>query len=82
MPSTWSAIVTMLTLTTLDISSAKDDQSKVINFTPTFIAGVVWYLTSPCHSILLSTIVSLLQLSCDLPLQYFGTIHIHPDLVD
>ncbi|KAG1787447.1 cytochrome P450 [Suillus plorans] len=35
--SVWSAIVTMLA--TLDISSAKDDQSKVINFTPIFIPG-------------------------------------------
>jgi cytochrome P450 len=37
--STWSAIVTMLA--TLDISPAKDDQGKVISFTPEFIAGVV-----------------------------------------
>ncbi|KAG2353180.1 cytochrome P450 [Suillus spraguei] len=37
--SSWSAIVTMLA--TLDISPAKDDQGKVINFTPTFIPGVV-----------------------------------------
>ncbi|KAG1762788.1 cytochrome P450 [Suillus occidentalis] len=37
--STWSAIVTMLA--TLDISSARDDQGKVISFTPEFIAGVV-----------------------------------------
>lgn len=37
--STWSSIVTMLA--TLDISSAKDDQGKVISFTPTFIGGVV-----------------------------------------
>ncbi|KAG1879039.1 cytochrome P450 [Suillus subluteus] len=36
--STWSAIATMLA--TLDISSAKDDQGKVISFTPTFITGV------------------------------------------
>ncbi|KAG1846165.1 cytochrome P450 [Suillus tomentosus] len=36
--SVWSAIVTMLA--TLDISSAKDDQSKVVNFTPIFIPGV------------------------------------------
>jgi cytochrome P450 len=36
--STWSAIVTMLAM--LDISSAKDDQGKVINFTPTFIPGL------------------------------------------
>ncbi|KAG2069904.1 cytochrome P450 [Suillus decipiens] len=37
--SSWSAIATMLA--TLDISPAKDDQGKVINFTPTFIPGVV-----------------------------------------
>ncbi|KAG1861718.1 cytochrome P450 [Suillus subalutaceus] len=36
--STWSAIATMLA--TLDISSAKDDQGKVISFTPTFTTGV------------------------------------------
>jgi cytochrome P450 len=36
--STWSAIVTMLAM--LDISSARDDQGKVINFTPTFIPGL------------------------------------------
>ncbi|KAG1863006.1 cytochrome P450 [Suillus tomentosus] len=35
----WSAIVTMLA--TLDISSVKDDQGKVISFTPTFITGLV-----------------------------------------
>jgi cytochrome P450 len=37
--SAWSGIATMLA--TLDISSAKDDQGKVINFTPTFVPGVV-----------------------------------------
>ncbi|KAG2068179.1 cytochrome P450 [Suillus decipiens] len=37
--SSWSAIVTMLA--TLNISSAKDDQGKVIDFTPTFTPGVV-----------------------------------------
>ncbi|KAG2120520.1 cytochrome P450 [Suillus discolor] len=37
--SVWSAIVTMLA--TLDISSAKDDQGKLISFTPTFTTGVV-----------------------------------------
>ncbi|KAG1733019.1 cytochrome P450, partial [Suillus paluster] len=37
--SVWSAIVTMLA--TVDISSAKDDQGKVIDFTPEFIPGVV-----------------------------------------
>ncbi|KAG2357360.1 cytochrome P450 [Suillus spraguei] len=37
--SSWSAIVTMLA--TLDISAAKDDQGKVINFTPTFIPGLI-----------------------------------------
>ncbi|KAG2087119.1 cytochrome P450 [Suillus discolor] len=36
--SVWSAIVTMLA--TLDISSAKDDQGKVISFIPIFIPGV------------------------------------------
>ncbi|KAG2087118.1 cytochrome P450 [Suillus discolor] len=36
--SAWSAVVTMLA--TLDISSAKDDQGKVVSFTPTFITGV------------------------------------------
>ncbi|KAG2127550.1 cytochrome P450 [Suillus bovinus] len=41
--SAWSAIVTMLA--TLDISSAKDDQGRVINFTPIFMPGVVRYLT-------------------------------------
>ncbi|KAG2055738.1 cytochrome P450 [Suillus hirtellus] len=35
----WSAIVTMLA--TLDISSVKDDQGKVISFTRTFITGLV-----------------------------------------
>ncbi|KAG1822465.1 uncharacterized protein BJ212DRAFT_1476892 [Suillus subaureus] len=40
--STWFAIVAMLA--TLDTSPAKDDQGKVISFTPTFIAGVVRYL--------------------------------------
>ncbi|KAG2100409.1 cytochrome P450 [Suillus discolor] len=42
--SAWSAIVTMLAA--LDISSAKDDQGKVISFTPTFITGLVRYSTS------------------------------------
>ncbi|KAG1733021.1 cytochrome P450 [Suillus paluster] len=42
--SVWSAIVTMLA--TVDISSAKDDQGKVIDFTPEFIPGVVRYLAS------------------------------------
>ncbi|KAG1762781.1 cytochrome P450 [Suillus occidentalis] len=37
--SAWSAIATILA--TLDISSAKDDQGKVISFIPEFIAGVV-----------------------------------------
>ncbi|KAG1785991.1 cytochrome P450 [Suillus plorans] len=37
--SAWSAIVTMLAA--LDISSAKDDQGKVISFTPTFITGLL-----------------------------------------
>ena len=40
--SGWSAIVTMLA--TLDISSAKDDQGKVINFTPEFTTGLTRYL--------------------------------------
>ncbi|KAG2134902.1 cytochrome P450 [Suillus bovinus] len=37
--SAWAAIATMLA--TLDISPAKDDQGKVISFTPEFITGVV-----------------------------------------
>ncbi|KAG1855587.1 hypothetical protein F4604DRAFT_1628512 [Suillus subluteus] len=60
-------------LATLDISSAKDDQGKVISFTPTFTMGVR-YLTSSYHSILLSLTISLLQPSYSLPLQYFGTV--------
>ncbi|KAG1855572.1 cytochrome P450 [Suillus subluteus] len=37
--SSWCSIATMLA--TLHITSAKDDQGKVISFTPTFIPGVV-----------------------------------------
>ncbi|KAG2152614.1 cytochrome P450 [Suillus bovinus] len=37
--SVWSAVVTVLA--TLDISSGKDDQGKVITFTPTFNPGVI-----------------------------------------
>ncbi|KAG2134904.1 cytochrome P450 [Suillus bovinus] len=37
--SAWAAIATMLA--TLDISPAKDDQGKVISFTPKFITGMV-----------------------------------------
>ncbi|KAG2127548.1 cytochrome P450 [Suillus bovinus] len=45
--SAWSAIVTMLA--TLDISFAKDDQDKVISFTPTFIGGVARFpAVFPC----------------------------------
>ncbi|KAG2356965.1 cytochrome P450 [Suillus spraguei] len=45
--STWSAIVTMLAAS--DISSAKDDQGKVISFTPTLITGVACYpAVFPC----------------------------------
>ncbi|KAG1775731.1 cytochrome P450 [Suillus placidus] len=43
--SAWSAIATMLA--TVDISSAKDDQGKTIDFTPKFMVGVVRYLASP-----------------------------------
>jgi hypothetical protein len=42
--SGWSAIVTMLA--TLDISSAKDDQGKAINFTPEFTTGLTWCFVS------------------------------------
>ncbi|KAG1822453.1 cytochrome P450 [Suillus subaureus] len=38
--SVWSAIVTMLA--TVDFSFAKDDQGKVIDFTPQFNPGLVW----------------------------------------
>ncbi|KAG1845247.1 cytochrome P450 [Suillus tomentosus] len=45
--SAWAAIATMLA--TLDIASAKDDQGKVISFTPEFIPGVVRFpATFPC----------------------------------
>ncbi|KAG2098737.1 cytochrome P450 [Suillus discolor] len=45
--SVWAAIATMLA--TLNISSAKDDQGKVINFTPKFIPGVIRCpATFPC----------------------------------
>ncbi|KAG2089751.1 cytochrome P450 [Suillus discolor] len=43
--SLWSAIATMLA--TVDISSAKDDQGKTIDFTAKFMVGVVRYLASP-----------------------------------
>ncbi|KAG2116998.1 cytochrome P450 [Suillus discolor] len=36
--SMWSAIVTMLS--TVDISSAKDDQGKAVDFTPKFATGI------------------------------------------
>ncbi|KAG0698690.1 cytochrome P450 [Suillus ampliporus] len=52
----WSAIVTMLA--TLDISSAKDDQGKVINFTPEFTTGLSQYIVSLYHSPLPSLTVS------------------------
>ncbi|KAG1775736.1 cytochrome P450 [Suillus placidus] len=56
--STWTAIVTMLTL---DISSAKDDQGKVISFTPTFIAGVVRCpVIFPCNISARSTFIQTL----------------------
>ncbi|KAG1837792.1 cytochrome P450 [Suillus subalutaceus] len=40
--SVWSAIVTMLA--TVEFSSAKDDQGKVIEFTPQFTTGLTQYL--------------------------------------
>ncbi|KAG1855560.1 cytochrome P450 [Suillus subluteus] len=40
--SVWSAIVTMLA--TVEFSSAKDDQGKVIEFTPRFTTGLSQYL--------------------------------------
>ncbi|KAG2038735.1 cytochrome P450 [Suillus americanus] len=40
--SVWSAIVTMLA--TVEFSSAKDDQGKVIEFTPRFTTGLTQYL--------------------------------------
>ncbi|KAG1884193.1 cytochrome P450 [Suillus subluteus] len=40
--SLWSAIVTMLA--TVEFSSAKDDQGKVIEFTPRFKTGLTQYL--------------------------------------
>ncbi|KAG2126531.1 cytochrome P450 [Suillus clintonianus] len=52
--SVWSAIVTMLA--TVDFSSAKDGQGKVIDFTPQFITGIIRYLFR--HSILLSLTVA------------------------
>ncbi|KAG1848016.1 cytochrome P450 [Suillus subluteus] len=70
--SSWCSVVTMLA--TLHITSAKDDQGKVISFTPTFIPGVVWYLSSPQYSIFSLLTVPLLQPSCSLPLQYFCTV--------
>ncbi|KAG1745498.1 cytochrome P450 [Suillus paluster] len=42
--SVWSAIVTMLA--TVDFSLAKDDQGKVIDFTPQFTTGLTQYLVS------------------------------------
>ncbi|KAG0698389.1 cytochrome P450 [Suillus ampliporus] len=46
--SLWSAIVTMLA--TMDISSAKDDQGNVIDFTPKFITGATRYpMIFPCN---------------------------------
>ncbi|KAG1733009.1 cytochrome P450 [Suillus paluster] len=46
--SVWSAIVTMLA--TVDFSSAKDDQGKVIDFTPQFTAGLTRsVLVFPCN---------------------------------
>ncbi|KAG1845230.1 cytochrome P450 [Suillus tomentosus] len=45
--SAWAAIATMLA--TLDISPAKDDQGKVISFTPEFIPGLVRFPAKfPC----------------------------------
>ncbi|KAG2336897.1 cytochrome P450 [Suillus weaverae] len=45
--SAWSAIATMLA--TVDISSAKDDQGKTIDFTPKFMLGVVRHpMIFPC----------------------------------
>ncbi|OAX33870.1 cytochrome P450 [Rhizopogon vinicolor AM-OR11-026] len=46
--SVWAAIVTMLA--TLDISSAKDDNGKVINFTPRFTTGLERHpVPFPCN---------------------------------
>ncbi|KAG1821730.1 cytochrome P450, partial [Suillus subaureus] len=47
--SVWSAIVTMLA--TVEFSSAKDDQGKVIEFTPKFTTGLTQYLVFSYHSI-------------------------------
>ncbi|KAG2126532.1 cytochrome P450 [Suillus clintonianus] len=45
--SVWSAIVTMLAM--VDFSSAKDDQGKVIDFTPQFTTGLVHsVIVFPC----------------------------------
>ncbi|KAG1855555.1 hypothetical protein F4604DRAFT_1800011, partial [Suillus subluteus] len=49
--SVWSAIVTMLA--TVEFSSAKDDQGKVIEFAPRFTTGLIQYLVFfflfPCN---------------------------------
>ncbi|KAG1739606.1 cytochrome P450 [Suillus lakei] len=46
--SVWSAIVTMLA--TVDFSSAKDDQGKLIDFTPQFSVGITRSLVVfPCN---------------------------------
>ncbi|KAG1775727.1 cytochrome P450 [Suillus placidus] len=45
--SVWSAMVTMLA--TVDFSFAKDDQGKVIDFTPQFNPGLVRYFVSSSH---------------------------------
>ncbi|KAG2057780.1 cytochrome P450 [Suillus hirtellus] len=55
--SAWSAIVTMLAA--LDISSAKDDQGKVITFTPTFITGLVRYSTRTSFPLATNTFIVL-----------------------
>ncbi|KAG1849810.1 cytochrome P450 [Suillus tomentosus] len=47
--SLWSAIVTMLA--TVEFSFAKDDQGKVIEFTPKFTTGLTQYWFFLCHFI-------------------------------
>ncbi|KAG1724662.1 cytochrome P450 [Suillus lakei] len=48
--SVWSAIVTMLAM--IEFSFTKDDQGKVIEFTPQFMMGLIQYLVSLYHYIL------------------------------
>jgi hypothetical protein len=52
----WSAIAAMLAA--VEFSFAKDDQGRVIDFTPQFTGGLTQCVVSLCHSILLSLTIS------------------------